>query len=853
MTIKKMINIIISIIVILSLSFYVWITDVSKNTTAVTKTFLSCQVGECATNIYNGEKRCSANSAISVVYDPTFEVCNSMYSCDNTVTPYAVNTDGSTNIFGICDSDAQGNPLPCRCVSTKYCATEVLNKINQIIPGTVETTGIGSSSITTPQTFYQVPYDSDGLCGIKPIHLDRMSPRTKECTFNLQDNPSPLELYRALVSNPCDVGVLAFHTSPFDIRQYATLPVACLEYAGNNRLAPVFHPFDGYTKVPDIAVQKVFQYTPIQDQMNESSGIYNTKPYCPIGISIPDPNHITFVPTVPVWNENISAIECIAVDTKDGTISASQDLKTLGYSGSTGDGSITEYINGFTTGQNNAPEAYSVYPIDFSNTLSDPSLIGLDQLASVFGYSYQDANNNNYLKLLGKLILLYTFSAIEDGNDDVAYGNNQTAYPNEARYCPDYPSRPYDLIYSNHTSTGNYMYACWLTIMDNNGYDTSWVIAFVDAVTGTIGAVPAVTHISGTSDALHAQILAKYQEIVINNSHFPKQVTYMWLKFVSVFYDSPLPSKDKLRIFTDLFDVNSMSGTWPYDQRYMMALYVLDPNPLSGYQQTEILKDIYNHCESYNQKIVTEKLLECDPCFVGYINYKDDLANIRYLQTDADTLLAQFNIWRNFSLAFAEFSLVLYIYYFIVPVGRVATVLVGKKFDYEDADNIKETIDAINAFKSTGFNLSVHFSLRDNYRSAFCRSLSRQVYQSAAQYLYSVLYDYKTKFEIYGLTFDFTSALDNAQRVLLDMQDYNSIANKLSDFIQGTVLNNDKTYPKDKVDGDRTNNDATNSENLSQIADRLHSFYNHSIAVAPLDTEEKIIRKFHIPYLSYQP
>jgi len=73
----------------------------------------ACDLGDCPTNVYTGEKRCPQNPSIQLLYDPITEVCNPQYSCTDEATPYAINFDGSTNFSGQCEAD-----YTCRCTST---------------------------------------------------------------------------------------------------------------------------------------------------------------------------------------------------------------------------------------------------------------------------------------------------------------------------------------------------------------------------------------------------------------------------------------------------------------------------------------------------------------------------------------------------------------------------------------------------------------------------------------------------------------------------------------------------------------------------------------------------------------
>lgn len=82
---------------------------------------ITCATGQCATNIQSGFKTCPAsNDSISI--DPSQFVCNSPNVCDNPLTPYALQSDGSTNINGICENNTQ-----CPCLRVSQCPEYILS------------------------------------------------------------------------------------------------------------------------------------------------------------------------------------------------------------------------------------------------------------------------------------------------------------------------------------------------------------------------------------------------------------------------------------------------------------------------------------------------------------------------------------------------------------------------------------------------------------------------------------------------------------------------------------------------------------------------------------------------------
>lgn len=81
----------------------------------------TCLPGQCATNLISGIKTCPTTD-IEIGINPAEEVCNSRYLCDNPLTPFAVQSDGSTNISGICEDKSE-----CSCLNTITCPNYILS------------------------------------------------------------------------------------------------------------------------------------------------------------------------------------------------------------------------------------------------------------------------------------------------------------------------------------------------------------------------------------------------------------------------------------------------------------------------------------------------------------------------------------------------------------------------------------------------------------------------------------------------------------------------------------------------------------------------------------------------------
>src|ERR1044071_1736631 len=56
---------------------------------------IQCPPGDCATNLISGFKTCPSTSTQTISVNPAQDVCNSPFLCDNLLTPYSLNSDGS--------------------------------------------------------------------------------------------------------------------------------------------------------------------------------------------------------------------------------------------------------------------------------------------------------------------------------------------------------------------------------------------------------------------------------------------------------------------------------------------------------------------------------------------------------------------------------------------------------------------------------------------------------------------------------------------------------------------------------------------------------------------------------------
>lgn len=232
--------VILGVMLIIILGFWIWVMFMVRYSTPAPKYFLKCDPGKCSTNIQTGEKKCNTDPNIPVIYDPAYEICNSKFACDNLLTPYAVQNDGSTDISGVCESGTI-----CRCVKQSQCGYETIvgfssingsvykfddtSVENRLILYQVSLTG--QSDVGTP---VQIDNPANNFCMIKARNLDRVVPRTRECSiFVTASDPTLAEASACILSNPCTIGRLAFR--PYDVKDFVynqttlnDIPVGCV-------------------------------------------------------------------------------------------------------------------------------------------------------------------------------------------------------------------------------------------------------------------------------------------------------------------------------------------------------------------------------------------------------------------------------------------------------------------------------------------------------------------------------------------------------------------------------------------------------------------------------------------------
>lgn len=124
-----------------------------------------CASGECAVNLFNGEKRCGADIAA----DPRFEFCSAANACTAVALPYALLSTGATQIRNCTPGVA------CRCATTHKCA-EYIQSVFTAQNGNPLIGFTPTSTATFVQTEYQRAFEVNPN-SLNP-ELEEISPLT---------------------------------------------------------------------------------------------------------------------------------------------------------------------------------------------------------------------------------------------------------------------------------------------------------------------------------------------------------------------------------------------------------------------------------------------------------------------------------------------------------------------------------------------------------------------------------------------------------------------------------------------------------------------------------------------------
>lgn len=199
--------------------------------------FFNCPPSYCATNIFNGEKRCP-NPGDIMAADAAIEVCNPSNRCIDSKTPFAVNSDNSTTSNTFCEEDQ------CRCLPNPQCANHIVSmfrttdgnpyrslegkrtQFSQLDTAKIPHTNKFSSN--TPFSF------DDPLTTFCQIPIDFAFRSTPGCVAenNIIDEQAIIECLDQNTNKPCIRGVLSYLSNDpenFNEQKLFNTPLGCTQ------------------------------------------------------------------------------------------------------------------------------------------------------------------------------------------------------------------------------------------------------------------------------------------------------------------------------------------------------------------------------------------------------------------------------------------------------------------------------------------------------------------------------------------------------------------------------------------------------------------------------------------------
>jgi hypothetical protein len=202
-----------------------------------------CAPGQCSTSLFNGSKICPTLNVAQLVIDPSTSVCSGQFLCDNPRLPYAINSDGSTNINGVCEPG-----IACRCSNQPSCSNQSLatftintgNPFQSFLGQRITITQNTISRVTPPtgvpnnvNTFNTVAITNPltDFCTISSDYLSFLAPGT--CSD--LDVSTVSGVSQCMIRAPCVLGALAYiptNINNFTVEQFNVTPLGCV-YGSN--------------------------------------------------------------------------------------------------------------------------------------------------------------------------------------------------------------------------------------------------------------------------------------------------------------------------------------------------------------------------------------------------------------------------------------------------------------------------------------------------------------------------------------------------------------------------------------------------------------------------------------------
>ena len=223
---------ILSLTVLVAFVIYIFYLLISSKFQRKTFSISRCPPGACITQYSTGVKTCPSDSTTSLVYDPTTSTCNSQYLCDNPLTPYAIQSDGSTNNNGVCEPGVQ-----CKCSSKAYCPSYVLsvfttNSGNPYMEFEGQELSFSQNASYVPTTgsvVQEPPLEiSDTSSNFCMVSIDWLSLSNPGCRFSNEFNPTYDDIVTCMglplgcigmTGSACLQGTLAFIGNSQQINQ----------------------------------------------------------------------------------------------------------------------------------------------------------------------------------------------------------------------------------------------------------------------------------------------------------------------------------------------------------------------------------------------------------------------------------------------------------------------------------------------------------------------------------------------------------------------------------------------------------------------------------------------------------
>ena len=172
---SQVITILIISVVLLFWGWIFWELYRNRNVPEISQTFIECPLGQCATDLKTGLKRCPTSDTVRINAVAGEEVCNPRTACTDPSTPYAENLDNSTINTGICPLETT-----CSCFSKPRCPRQIATYFQSNI-GNPNSTGVPTSTNNLNNRLTFSPsFGQPGLIvPVPPIQYD--DPRTEFC------------------------------------------------------------------------------------------------------------------------------------------------------------------------------------------------------------------------------------------------------------------------------------------------------------------------------------------------------------------------------------------------------------------------------------------------------------------------------------------------------------------------------------------------------------------------------------------------------------------------------------------------------------------------------------------------